>query len=530
MDSTVDIDHFLAHLQVKWLGLGFKSLCATVIGLHLAALFGWYAVSWVASPLRKYNGPFLAVTNFWRFALVCTRSNYYKTVKKLHDEHGPVLRLGPNLLSLDYPELIKTIYSTDGKWKKTEAYENNSTVVDGKITYNVFSTTDQAEHARMKRPVAKYYTTGSALAVEGHMDAMIDELCSHIEQRFIEGDNKPKAFDFGKWIGYFMFDLVTKLTFSYPFGYMKNGCDFDHLLESSEKVIDYFQRIGQLPWLDFWLDKNPIMKIGPPNLDNTARIAVDFMTRRMQGTDDYDARTPDFLQHFVDAKATHPDLVDNSMILSHTLINMEAGADSVAIILRSAFYYGLRSPETYRKLEAEILAAGLDGEKPVPYSVARQLPYLEAFIRESLRIHPVVAMPLERYVPEGGLKLPDGSFVPPGTAVGINPYIVGRNKAVFGEDSDEWSPERWLQAPGEDDEAYQQRLKRMNAGDLSFGAGSRICLGKNLAYLELYKTLATLVNRFEIELADPSKEWHVLGSWLTIQKGVIVKMKLRKTV
>lgn len=44
--------------------------------------------------------------------------NYQERIKKLHDKYGPVVRIGPNLLDLDYPELIKTIYSTDGKWLK----------------------------------------------------------------------------------------------------------------------------------------------------------------------------------------------------------------------------------------------------------------------------------------------------------------------------------------------------------------------------------------------------------------------------
>ena len=56
-------------------------------------------------------------TNFWRLAQVYSGS-YHDRIKKLHEKHGPIVRIGPNLLDLDYPELIKTIYSTDGKWLK----------------------------------------------------------------------------------------------------------------------------------------------------------------------------------------------------------------------------------------------------------------------------------------------------------------------------------------------------------------------------------------------------------------------------
>lgn len=43
---------------------------------------------------------------------------YHLIIKKLHEEYGPIVRIGPNLLDLDYPELNKVIYTTDGKWKK----------------------------------------------------------------------------------------------------------------------------------------------------------------------------------------------------------------------------------------------------------------------------------------------------------------------------------------------------------------------------------------------------------------------------
>jgi hypothetical protein len=53
----------------------------------------------------------------WRVAQVFS-GRYHLTIKELHDKYGPVVRIGPNTLDLDCPELIKTIYGTDGKWRK----------------------------------------------------------------------------------------------------------------------------------------------------------------------------------------------------------------------------------------------------------------------------------------------------------------------------------------------------------------------------------------------------------------------------
>lgn len=145
-----------------------------------------------------------------------------------------------------------------------------------------------------------------------------------------------------------------------------------------------------------------------------------------------------------------------------------------------------------------------------------------------MRMHPGVCMLLERYVPETGLKLPDGSFVPPGTAVGINPYVAGRNKGIWGEDADTYRPERWLQGEGETDTAYKDRLRLYNAADLTFGGGSRVCIGRNLAQLELYKIVATLIRKYEISLVDPDQPWVVTGSWFPRQKGLKCYLKKRE--
>jgi len=144
-----------------------------------------------------------------------------------------------------------------------------------------------------------------------------------------------------------------------------------------------------------------------------------------------------------------------------------------------------------------------------------------------MRLHPAVSMPLERYVPSQGLNLPEGSYIPPGVAVGINPYIVGRNKKLWGHDADEFRPERWLQMTDESESIYKERLRVMKAADLAFGGGSRVCIGRNLALVETYKMVATLVSRFEIELVDPTREWSVLGLWFFRQKGIICNLKRR---
>ncbi|RXG41516.1 hypothetical protein VDGE_30808 [Verticillium dahliae] len=75
---------------------------------------------------------------------------------RTHRKYGPVVRTGPNNLDLDVPSLVKTIYTTDHKWLKTEFYKPASNVVNREPMPNLFSLIDPAEHARQKKPVAQH--------------------------------------------------------------------------------------------------------------------------------------------------------------------------------------------------------------------------------------------------------------------------------------------------------------------------------------------------------------------------------------
>jgi cytochrome P450 len=214
------------------------------------------------------------------------------------------------------------------------------------------------------------------------------------------------------------------------------------------------------------------------------------------------------------------------------MINMIAGADTTAITMRAVFYYGLKNPEVWARLEGEVLASSQhrpDAASPLSLKEARRLPYLDAIIREAMRIHPGVGMSLERYVPPEGLRLPNGQFVPASCVVGINPWVVHRNAAVFGADPDAFRPERWLRDyEGEEtEEAYQTRLRRMNQADLTFGAGSRVCIGKHISTMEVLKVVPSLISQFRFELDDPTSEWNVVNSFFVRQTGLKVRIQRR---
>lgn len=321
-------------------------------------------------------------------------------------------------------------------------------------------------------------------------------------------------------------DVVGAITFSQPIGYLEKGHDFDGTLHSADKAMDYFSVVGTMPFLDRLFDKNPVMRMGPPGFNTITGISVQHLVDRLQGNDGdvHDPAMPDFLDHFIEAKQANPESVDDNQIISWLMVNMIAGADTTAITIRSALYYSLRHPSVWDRLVREIRASGLTNLPPA-YREAKTLPYLEAVVREALRFLPGVSMSMQRYVPKTGFTLPNGEFLPPGTAVAMNPYVTNRNRSVFGDDADDFRPERWLRDvdAGESEDHFQARLNRMNKTDLSFGAGSRTCIGMNIGLFQTYKVLVTLIQKYDFELAT-DKEWKVINSWFPRQEGLEVKM------
>ena len=124
------------------------------------------------------------------------------------------------------------------------------------------------------------------------------------------------------------------------------------------------------------------------------------------------------------------------------------------------------------------------------YADARSLPYLNACFQETFRMHPAFGFNYERVIGPSGTTI-CGTFVPGGTIVGVNPWVVQRDPGIYGRDSHIYRPERWL-------EASDEKLKEMGRTLFQFGAGEHICLGKNISILEMYKLVPCLMKTFYV--------------------------------
>lgn len=284
----------------------------------------------------------------------------------------------------------------------------------------------------------------------------------------------------------------------------------------------------QAPWLDWWLVKNPVV-LALRRATSVFLLRAQNILQQRLAEKDPSARggKTDMVSRFLDIHATKPDEFPQTRIFAMVSANLLAGSDTTAASLRAMIYYLLKSPgkAAVRQLQKELDAADLS--LPAAYQDAHSLPYLDAVAKESMRLHFIGASGLERVVPATGLTLPDGRTIPPGACILVDIKSVHTNKDIYGADADSFNPQRWLQSASETEEEYLLRLRRMNATYMAWGRASRICLGKNIATLEMYKVIATLFSVFDMDLVDPSKDWTVTEAFFRVQSDMDINIKWR---
>jgi cytochrome P450 len=166
-----------------------------------------------------------------------------------------------------------------------------------------------------------------------------------------------------------------------------------------------------------------------------------------------------------------------------------AGTLTTAHTLMTTTYHILTNPSILSRLRAELQDAGADAH-PLPLAKLEQLPYLTAVIHEGLRLGTGVPGPLQRVSSDTTLQFKDLA-IPPGTPVSMSALLQHNNPSIF-PSPETFHPQRWLPL-GTEGRRLQKYL-------VSFSKGSRQCIGMNLAYGELYLTLAALVWRFGGEM------------------------------
>lgn len=240
------------------------------------------------------------------------------------------------------------------------------------------------------------------------------------------------------------------------------------------------------------------------------------------GQADPDRAAPDMLTKLLDITAKDENRGESSMIVQGAAAsNVFAGSDTTGISLTSIFFQLMKHPDKLAKLQQELDTAAFQGQvsEPITFAQSQKLPYLQAVIKEALRLHPATGLPMWRQVPKEGAVV-CGQYFPAGANLGINSWVAHSNEDIF-PDARAFLPERWI-------DSSKKALSEMERYFMSFGMGARACIGRNISLLEMNKVVPELLRRYDFKMADPQVErLDSLNRWFVKQHNLKVRVSKR---
>ncbi|GAA5992291.1 hypothetical protein JCM11641_001164 [Rhodosporidiobolus odoratus] len=494
--------------------------------------------------LRRFKGPTEAgFTRLW-LAKQTRQGQRSVRVHEQHEIYGKFVRIGPQEISINDPAALPVVYAHGNGSLKTDFYD---AFVASK-NRGLFNTRDRGEHTRKRKIVSHTFAPKSVREFEPYINSTVrilfrkwDALCEKAQQNPEAAANKynnPALKGFAvveslDWFNALAFDIIGDLAFGAPFGMLeRDGADIVAITRDDGTVFhaaavqilnergEYSATLGCLPpWVRPYMKTiDPWFARGLASVQNLTGIARTRVNDRLQnGAGD----RKDILSHLQNGKDADGQPMGVPELTAEALTQLIAGSDTTSNSSCAILYYIVANPHAHKALQQELDstfgARGVEGV--LDYDDVKDLKYLDAAIQEALRLHSTSGMGLPRLMTQETTVL--GEVFPAGTILSVPSYSIHRLKSIWGKDADEYRPERWLKS----EEKYRELEKALNV----FSYGPRSCVGRNVAMMELFCFMSSLILRYDFRLADPNmKELNVVEGFLRKPTGCLMAFKRRE--
>ncbi|KAM7216605.1 Cytochrome P450 [Rhypophila decipiens] len=504
----------------------WQTILPTIILLLLTAYLLRCLKSW--HRLDHIPGPALASHSSLYLVRTLLSGKFHEHMRSLSEEYGPLVRIGPNDLLCTDPETLRRICAARSPYTKGEFYETGR-VIPGHD--NIVTLRDETKHKALRAKLSAAYAgresgRGNA-GLEGDINSQVKQLIRLIEEKYLSEDGELRPMELTSKTMFFTLDVISEMSFGEAFGFLKQDKDLYQFIEINDSAMPVMNFLLAVPWLTNFVYRWPLKLALPRDGDNVGLgrlmgLAKGYVDDRLVRKDDAKPGSlSDMLQAFIKSGMDYDELVQ------HMFVQIVAGSVTTAAAIRHTLLALISSPTCYMALRKEIdeaVAAGrVSATEVITDAEAQSLPYLQAVIKEGLRMWPPTTGLGSKQVPKGGDEI-CGYFVPEGTQIAHNFSGIMCLEGVFGKDAKVFRPERWLEnsSRGQDD-----RLKGMNmVVDLAFSHGKYLCLGKKIALLELNKIFVELIRRYDFFLVDPHNPikstsgvfWLASDLWLRVSR------------
>ncbi|XP_049406860.1 cytochrome P450 76A1 [Solanum stenotomum] len=474
----------------------FYILCSTIIFL-LAFIFLIYQKKLSFSKYNLPPGPngLPIFGNMFDLA----GSEPYKKIASLKDKYGPILwlKIGPLMNTM----VIQTANSSSELFKNHDVTFSDRNIVDVNLAHNFYkgsiSLAPYGNYWRFSRRICTVEMfvhkriNETTLIRKESMNKMLE----WIEKKAGSGGEVLEGIEVTRYVFLASFNMLGNLILSK---------DLVTDPESEQGSMFFNAMIGIMEWSGVpnisdifpclkMFDIQSLRKKMKRDMGKAIEITKKFIEERIEERKkgEENKSIKDLLDVLLDFEGSGKD--EPAKLSEHeiTIIILEmflAGTETTSSSVEWALTELLRHPQAMTKVKLEISQV-IGPNKKFEERDIDSLPYMQAILKESLRLHP----PLPFLIPRKAIQ--DTKFmghdVPKGTQVLVNVWAIGRDPECWNNPF-EFKPERFLESKVD--------VKGQNHELIPFGAGRRMCVGLPLGHRMMHFTFGSLLHEFDWEL------------------------------
>ncbi|KAK4197369.1 putative cytochrome P450 E-class, group IV, partial [Triangularia verruculosa] len=463
---------------------------ALVLLFALFCLYGaWLAIYRLfLSPLSKFPGPKLAAATGWYqsyFELATWAKGHFK-IKELHDKYGPIIRINPWEISVNDADFY-SVLNVSGSVRHTNIDVRQRAALGFGESHGF--TEDHNLHKIRRKPLEPLF---SRRAIDLAQDS-IWSFAARVDELFDKAKKTGHVISINRAFAAYVDDAVSKACFGKSIGLLDDE-DFSPLwhrmLHGLGTQTPLLFNFSILPLILRFVPVGIVARLHPEGaayaqLKGYTETIVDEALERTKKQDPARLKEMSTTDRKLIETIIFSDLPDSqktkSRLATEASVVLAAGGITTMRMLTIATYYLLADPAKGKRVRDELagLMVGFPNQNP-RWADLEKLPYLAACVKEALRLGIGATRHVAKVFPHDEIKYKDW-VIPKGTSVSVPMYPMHYDAEVY---PNPWSfvPRRWL---GEYDPRMDRNLN-------PFSKGSRVCLGKNLAYADMYILLATL--------------------------------------
>ncbi|KAH6622021.1 benzoate 4-monooxygenase cytochrome-like protein P450 [Boeremia exigua] len=529
--------------------VSYPNIIALSAVLFLSYVFTTAVYRLYFHPLARFPGPFWAklstIPSWWH----SKNQDRHLWLLELQEQYGTEFRYAPNSVCLNTPKAYRYLFGPKGNVKKNYFYSIWPKTADG---INTWSATSIPVHARKRRVINYAFSESALRGAEVFVHANADRWLELLGQG-IESDTQwTDSINMADQITYLVFDILGDLCFGKNFNTKEANSTLRNI---PEVMVNFMEIMHPLAWspigpLYIWLKPRGADRLLAAVTPTVVREWYEFVdeclkTRTAKQKELEEKPIPeaevrkDFFHWLFGAKDPETGIgYSLPELFAECELLIFAGADTTAVVLSAALFYLSRNADIQEKLVSEILSTFDNYHDIKAGSKIQSCNYLTAFLMEAMRMSTPVPAEPGREVLEGGTTV-NGHYFPKGTQVSTAFWAMHYNKDYYPEPT-KFRPERWIVGQAG---STTESVALAESAFCAFSAGSRGCVGKNMAWLEMRLVIAKTLWKFEMKQDPTNKlgggsvdagpgrreegQYQTYENFLSSRKGPMVQLKKR---